>query len=128
MLSTFFIVICLVILRPSNPKRKEYIFFEISEEKLPKEGVKKVDIKISEEKYFRIFLIKTENSLIGLSPVCTHLGCFVNFDKNSNEFLCPCHSGRFDIKGNVLAGPPKYPLQRLPIKIEDKKIFVGLKI
>ncbi len=119
----------LTILKPTRTKRKDLKFFEVPEDKYPKEGIKKVDIKIDGEKYFKIFLVKnSSNALMALSPVCTHLGCFVNFDRNTNEFICPCHGGRYDIEGKVIAGPPKEPLQRLPVKIENKRIFVGLKI
>lgn len=119
----------LINLKPSNPKKKEYSYFEINEDKIPKEGVKKINIEGGNlKKTIKIYLINHENSIIALSPVCTHLGCFVNFDRNSNEFICPCHSGRYDIKGKVLAGPPKEPLQRFPVKIEDKKVFVGINL
>lgn len=128
-ISLIFPFLGLTILKPTRPKRKDLKFFEVPEDKYPKEGVKKVDIKIDGEKYFKIFLVKnSSNALIALSPVCTHLGCFVNFDRNTNEFICPCHGGRYDIEGKVIAGPPKEPLQRLPVKIENKRIFVGLKI
>ncbi|GAB6184143.1 QcrA and Rieske domain-containing protein [Thermodesulfovibrio hydrogeniphilus] len=116
-------------LKPSRPKKKEYSYHEIPEEKIPMEGVKRIEIKIENfEKPIKIFLVNTGNGVIALSPVCTHLGCFVNFDRFSNEFVCPCHGGRYDIYGNVLSGPPKNPLQRLPVKIENNKLFVGFKI
>ncbi len=76
----------------------------------------------------KIFLVKQENSIIALSPVCTHLGCLVNFDRTMNEFVCPCHGGRYDIQGRVIKGPPKENLHRLPVKIENGKIFIGIKI
>lgn len=135
-IKSFFLFVSLIfpflglsILKPTSPKRKDFKFFEVPEDKTPKEGVKKVDIKIDEEKYFKIFLVKiSSNSLIALYPLCTHLGCFVNFDRNTNEFICPCHGGRYDIEGKVINGPPKEPLQRLPVKIEGNRIFVGIKI
>jgi len=131
----FFLVFSIVsiffgitILKPLNPKRKEYKFFEIPEDKVPKEGVKKVDIKIDEERYFKIFLVKIDNYLLALSPVCTHLGCFVNFDRISGEFICPCHGGRYNIEGKVIKGPPKEELERLPVKIDKEKVLVGLRV
>lgn len=133
-IKSFFLVISfilpflfLTILKPKSPKRRDFKFFEIPKDKYPKEGLKKVDIKIDEGKYFKIFLVKThDDSLIALSPVCTHLGCFVNFDRYNNEFICPCHGGRFSVKGRVITGPPREPLQRLPVKIENDRIYVGL--
>lgn len=119
----------LSILKPSSPKKKEYSYYEILEDKIPKEGVKKINIEIGNlQKPLKIYLVNKGNSIIALSPACTHLGCFVNFDRNINEFICPCHGGRYDIEGKVISGPPKEPLQRLPVKIEGKRIFVGIKI
>lgn len=119
----------LSILKPSSPKKKEYSYYEILEDKIPKEGVKKINIEIGNlQKPLKIYLVNKGNSIIALSPACTHLGCFVNFDRNTNEFICPCHGGRYDIEGKVISGPPKEPLQRLPVKIEGNRIFVGIKI
>lgn len=123
-----FVITGLIYLIPKRPKIKSYKFFEVSEDKIPREGVKKVDILIGEEKSMKIFLVNQKNSIIALSPVCTHLGCFVNFDRTLNEFICPCHGGRYDIEGNVIAGPPKEALHRLPVKIENGRIFIGIKI
>ncbi|MDI6864080.1 ubiquinol-cytochrome c reductase iron-sulfur subunit [Thermodesulfovibrio yellowstonii] len=136
MLKLFFTFVVLIfsflglsLLKPANPKKKEYSYYEIPEDKIPKEGVKKINIEIGNlQKPLKIYLVNNGDSITALSPVCTHLGCFVNFDKNSNEFICPCHGGRYDSEGKVLTGPPKEPLQRLPVKIENKKIFVGIKI
>jgi menaquinol-cytochrome c reductase iron-sulfur subunit len=59
---------------------------------------------------------------------CTHLGCGYNLDKDANNFLCPCHQGRFDIKtGAVLAGPPPRPLDELEVETRDSVVFVKYK-
>jgi isorenieratene synthase len=49
---------------------------------------------------------------------CTHQGCPVSprlVDDAVAGFDCPCHGGRYDKDGNVLAGPPPRPLSQLPI-------------
>ncbi|WP_460181690.1 QcrA and Rieske domain-containing protein [Thermodesulfovibrio sp. TK110] len=127
-LGFLFVITGLIFLTPKKPKNKPYKFFELSEDKIPKEGVKKVDVAIEEEKSMKIFLINQKNSIIALSPVCTHLGCFVNFDRTLNEFICPCHGGRYDIEGRVIGGPPKEALHRLPVKMKNGRIFIGIKI
>ena len=53
-----FISSILAFLKPKNPKKKPYRFFEIPNDKIPKEGVKKIDILIDEEKTMKIFLVK----------------------------------------------------------------------
>ncbi len=67
---------------------------------------------------------RRNGELTALSAVCTHLGCIVAFNPAAETFQCPCHGGKYDRDGNVIAGPPPKPLERLDIKIEDDKILL----
>ena len=60
------------------------------------------------------------------SSTCTHLACNVIWQEESNHFICPCHSGRFDSHGNPVAGPPTKPLSTLESKIEEDNLLVYL--
>jgi len=62
--------------------------------------------------------------LYALNLRCTHAGCNVRWREGDGSFSCPCHGGRFDRDGEVLKGPPKAPLQRLEIRIEDGSVIV----
>jgi len=44
-----------------------------------------------------------------LSAACTHRGCTVDWADDTKQSVCPCHRGRFDAQGKVLAGPPRRP-------------------
>lgn len=46
-----------------------------------------------------------EGELHLLSPVCPHLGCYVNWNEAEKSWDCPCHGSRFDPKGKLLNGP-----------------------
>jgi len=59
-----------------------------------------------------------------LSAVCTHQGCSVGWDAAKNQFLCPCHFGRFDTAGQVVNGPPGRPLPALPNHVAGDTLFV----
>jgi menaquinol-cytochrome c reductase iron-sulfur subunit len=69
-------------------------------------------------------LRKEGNDYVVVSSVCTHLGCSVHLNSQKNEFMCPCHGGRFDTNGNVLGGPPSKPLIHLKTKVENGRLFI----
>jgi len=62
---------------------------------------------------------------LALSRVCTHLGCLVEYNKETNRFICPCHAGTFNMEGNVLSGPPPKPLEKLPLDVQGDNIIIG---
>ncbi len=51
-----------------------------------------------------------------LSPVCTHMGCIINWNEKEKSWDCPCHGARFDVDGNVLTGPATRNLATLTIE------------
>lgn len=62
---------------------------------------------------------------IALSAVCTHLGCIVQWEKSTQDFLCPCHAGHYSADGTVLSGPPPKPLAKIPFIVENGNIIIG---
>lgn len=40
-----------------------------------------------------------------LSPVCPHLGCYVQWNEAEKSWDCPCHGSRFNPVGQLLNGP-----------------------
>lgn len=137
----------LVSLKSFKVKAKETRFFYLARvEEMPERNVKKFNVDLSShilngesnssgegsrgiaQRAVRIYVVKTSDDWIALSPVCTHLGCLVNYNRTKNEFICPCHGGRYSMDGKVLGGPPPQPLTRLPLKIEKEYVFVGLKV
>ena len=70
-------------------------------------------------------VLRTPESLRAFSLICTHLGCIVQWQSDNKEFYCPCHDGRFDEFGDVLAGPPPIPLEQFPVQMEGDTVTVG---
>ncbi|VAX15297.1 hypothetical protein MNBD_NITROSPINAE03-565 [hydrothermal vent metagenome] len=88
------------------------------------------EIPIGEAKFVRflnkaaVIIHPNEQEVLALSAICTHLGCIVKWNDGKKELDCPCHGGRFDIKGNVLAGPPPAPLASYKVRVEDEYIVI----
>lgn len=59
------------------------------------------------------FLIRQGQDVKGLSAVCTHMGCILNYSKFRNQFECPCHGATFQIDGEP-TDQYQTPLPRLP--------------
>jgi cytochrome b6-f complex iron-sulfur subunit len=67
-----------------------------------------------------------DDGFLAVSIRCTHLGCSIEWNKEKQQFLCPCHHSMFDLKGEVLNPPATRPLDHYPMKIENGKILVDL--
>lgn len=67
-----------------------------------------------------------EDTLVGLSAVCTHMRCIVTWDGDQQILNCPCHDGSFDLNGNVLHGLPPRPLKRFKVETQLGQIYVHL--
>lgn len=66
-----------------------------------------------------------QKGLLAFSRVCTHLGCLVDYNKNTDKLICPCHAGTFSLDGNVVSGPPPKPLPKLPLMVHGEEIIIG---
>jgi Rieske Fe-S protein len=56
-----------------------------------------------------------DGRLFAVSPVCTHMGCQVNFNRAERSWDCPCHGSRFSPDGKVINGPAVSALGPKPI-------------
>lgn len=65
-----------------------------------------------------------DGSITVFSPVCTHLGCQVFWDKTRQQFVCPCHNSIFTKDGAVVSGPAPRGLDTLPSKVKDGVLSV----
>ena len=65
------------------------------------------------------------NQYIALSSRCMHLGCPVRYVQAAERFICPCHGGVYNFRGEVAGGPPVRPLDRFYTYVKDGYVWIG---
>jgi hypothetical protein len=65
------------------------------------------------------------NDFIALSTRCMHLGCPVRFVSAAERFICPCHGGVYNFRGEVDGGPPVRPLDRFYTRQRNGRLEIG---
>lgn len=83
--------------------------FSANEPKDYKEG----SVEFVPEK--KTYIVHDDKGIYAQSAICTHLGCTVNWQRDENEYHCPCHGSIFDKDGKNIAGPAPRPLDRYQI-------------
>jgi Rieske Fe-S protein len=122
------------ILSPLFSRREENWLTAANLTDLPDDRPTPVTIRVAREDGYNevierrtVFLVKTgETDVTALDSTCTHLGCRVSWDAETQELRCPCHGGVYDSTGAVKAGPPPAPLSRLMTRIEGDQVLVQL--
>jgi cytochrome b6-f complex iron-sulfur subunit len=75
--------------------------------------------------FWLVNLQPSENKLVALSTICTHLGCIPNWLSGDLKFKCPCHGSGYYITGVNFEGPTPRPLERYPVyKDADGYVWV----
>lgn len=113
--------------------RKEQHVYLMDEDDLPRRGVRMVTFSVHSAEHDitmvnRVFLVGSDDRIFALSPVCTHLGCFVNWDANKKVFLCPCHAAKYSMNGEIISGPQPRPLVQMPLKVAQGKVYLTVKV
>lgn len=62
-----------------------------------------------------------DGGLQAVSPVCTHLGCYVHWNSGDRSWDCPCHGSRFGTSGEVLHGPAVRSLEARELPHEGEE-------
>ncbi len=87
--------------------------------------VRVTDAYLQQEVTRSVWVIKhSPAELTVFSPICTHLGCHFKWNPQSRHFECPCHGSVWTIDGKVIGGPAPRPLDTLPYKIENGRLYV----
>jgi rieske iron-sulfur protein len=71
-----------------------------------------------EDNIIELVRLKDDKSLVAYSAICTHLGCTVFAQLNSQGYIhCPCHGSEFDPAhgAKVVRGPAGRPLPSIHV-------------
>lgn len=67
----------------------------------------------------KFWLSNTDQGVIALYKVCTHLGCLYGWNDQENKFICPCHGSQFQADGTYISGPAPRSLDRFVVQAVD---------
>ena len=56
-----------------------------------------------------------EGKMFAVKPVCTHLGCILNWNDADKTWDCPCHGSRFDYTGKNIYNPALKDLEKVEL-------------
>ncbi|CAN5840855.1 hypothetical protein BH23ACT11_BH23ACT11_13270 [soil metagenome] len=68
-----------------------------------------------------------DGSWMAYSAVCTHAGCEVAYQLESQTLGCPCHGSMFDPAdgGSVVQGPAEQPLQEIQVEASGGNVLLA---
>jgi cytochrome b6-f complex iron-sulfur subunit len=71
-----------------------------------------------------VMVLNVGGTVRALSAICTHQGCEVEWEREQEKLLCPCHESVFDTNGKVVEGPAPAPLFAVPVVIRGGDIYL----
>jgi menaquinol-cytochrome c reductase iron-sulfur subunit len=66
----------------------------------------------------------SQGQLRALTSICPHLGCTVPWNKDKNQFACPCHGATFAADGTRVSGPSLRGMDTLETSVRDGQLLV----
>ena len=67
----------------------------------------------------------TDTEWKAFTAVCTHLDCTVQYRAEQKDILCACHNGIYDMKGQVVSGPPPRPLEEFAVRLRGDEVVIA---
>jgi len=71
-------------------------------------------------------VVRTENGVTARSLLCTHQGCNVRWIEDRQIYLCPCHEGKFNAKGQPIYGPPRESLRWFTVTLTPTEAVIDV--
>ena len=66
-----------------------------------------------------------EPKVIAFNTVCPHLGCFVDYRPEQQDYFCPCHDSNFALDGSLKKGVSPRDMDTLKVEIrKGREVWV----
>ena len=68
----------------------------------------------------------SSGDFVAYSAVCTHRGCTVSYQPQTQQLACPCHGSVFDPTHDaaVVQGPAATPLAKIDTELQSGKVIL----
>lgn len=80
-----------------------------------------------DEQLGSVWLLREGDKVNAFSTVCPHLGCLIDVNADKKSFSCPCHTSKFSLAGEALAGPSPRGMDPLNVRITDGFVEVDFR-
>ena len=95
--------------------------FEVVQEKVVDAWTTYKDVPVG-----AVYLSRSGNEVTAFNLKCPHLGCAIDFRKQSNDYFCPCHNSSFALDGSVTTenSPSPRPMDTMETKVEKGQVWI----
>lgn len=71
-----------------------------------------------------VWLHRNEGEVTAFSTICPHLGCAIDWEGETERYICPCHDTYFGKDGSVGTGPSPRPMDSLETRVVERRVEV----
>ena len=95
--------------------------FEVVQEKVVDAWTTYKDVPVG-----AVYLTKKGKEVIAFNLKCPHLGCAIDYRKQSNDYFCPCHNSSFALDGSITTenSPSPRPMDTMETKVEKGQVWI----
>jgi len=105
----------------SLPNDGAPVKFEVIQEKVVDAWTTYKDVPVG-----AVYLTRKANDVVAFNLKCPHLGCAIDYRKQSNDYFCPCHNSSFGLDGSITTqnSPSPRPMDTMETKVEDGFVWI----
>lgn len=73
-----------------------------------------------------VYLTRNGEDVVAFNLKCPHLGCAIDFRKQTNDYFCPCHNSAFALDGSVTTenSPSPRGMDTMETKVENGHVWI----